>query len=518
MKKLISPIIFVTLGVVLAAMIADSGADDRSRGRSVSVEATNSRAEVIREPSDEFQNALAELEGLDSQASKVKVFRSLLGEKEGYGLFREEVLDDIDKFESRYSSSLKQALLETLIQKFTEDDYQSWTEASYIDEGKPTEARSFVDEIGSINSDLGSYLETSALMTFRLSRITEAGRKFVSEKELRSLVGNAKILFKEQASPTRTAGSFIDPDILADEAFSKFLESRRCKEVVAYLLNIKSVNSRRLKLLPSIDLESCDENIYSSLEDFLGFLATKGSLEDRRAYLGDEQIKKLMLSTYEQSPRLQTLQAELFALGAVDSLELGDVKRAESYLEKSLSLADGLNSQKLLARHLSQEYEISSGIEGLKVAELEDIDSDSSNRSKSRASLGEMEDSENEEFEEDLDESEEDYREESGEQEDYDEEDYDEEKLDKSRKRKSSSKKKSSKSLGVWVFILVLGVIFIIVITAVLFIFLNKIKSEKESDEFSYDSGDEDFDEDAFWDEEDEVASGDEIAEIPDDE
>ena len=497
MKKLFTKGILIAFGFVLASAMFNSSAQNSKEPIT-----SEERTKVLKKSSTELTNLMLDLGNSETEVSKYRVFKTLFDQRGSLKLLREELLSQIDGFESEISPALNEALLDELLEKFTQDDLESWPDTDFILDGEATEAREFVNDVTAINSNLGKYLETSALMFHRLHVLTNGSKVFNRRKELRKLVSRADTLFADKLSLAESAKDFIKEDILSDPVFLRNLESSRCREVGKFLLKRKPILAAKIDLIASIDTNYCQEDFFSSYEEFLGKLAFNSSFSERESFLVDESVAEVISPAYERYPHLQTLQSELFALGAVDSIEAGDVGQAEAFLEESLSLEEGLESQDLVASYLANEREVVSRLRGVEIEDIEDLEEDYSEEEyEEEAELEEVPTTKKKRRKARVE----------LEEEDLAEEEYVEEEEEESSSKK---KKKQPRSLGIWIFIIVLGILFIAVITAVFFIILNKLKEEQETDDYSYDSGDiDEFDEEDFWGEEEEDLLDDELSE-----
>ena len=135
----------------LSALIATSYAEQPAMSGS----GINYSREVERLASGELS--------VDKQL-EILLFAIEEGTLDSLQLLRPEAIGKLPEYRATILPELKRQSLKSLLVRFSLSDWTNWPRASQGENGGPTVARTFVNDVMMVNTELGSFLETSALL------------------------------------------------------------------------------------------------------------------------------------------------------------------------------------------------------------------------------------------------------------------------------------------------------------------------------------------------------------------
>lgn len=265
-------------------------------------------------------------------------------------VIRPEFLSSIKDSELVLLPRLRSWLLESLVDRFQESDWKDWSRADRSNDGQPSRARRYVDRVLAVNSDLGSYLETASFLLAGLSNATRAGSPYDVTSGVRELIENSdELTFRRGRAPVRFMSM-----IVLDPSFEAFFERQRCRLVGDYIgLNRDAINAQ-LKLVPTLDAEYCEPNLFQEIGEILRLVANQGTAALRETVLTRERDTRTLDSFARSDDRVRDALAELYAVNAVDELEANNIVQARRSLSESIGLKPGLRSQTYLQEFFRQ--------------------------------------------------------------------------------------------------------------------------------------------------------------------
>lgn len=267
-------------------------------------------------------------------------------------LVRSEYLKALPDYEASLLPLLKRASLGSLISRFTVSDWEDWAHSETNLRGGASAARLYVEDIKTVNPELGSFLDTSAFLLSGLHQKTKDGRVFVAEDFMEYLLENAEHILAHRKQRAVPARFLFTPHVVRDPAFVTVLERERGNVVSAYLQERPQNVQIGRRLLATLEPRLLGTSTYDSVAQFLVHIATKASPRLRETFLYSELEDRSIESLSHYSKKIRILLAQLYVMAAVDSMETGDDLQASRFLRESVNLEPGMRIQRLVATAL----------------------------------------------------------------------------------------------------------------------------------------------------------------------
>jgi hypothetical protein len=288
----------------------------------------------------------------------VQILLNALDEGTTYSLelVRREQIVNLPEYESTILPLIKLQALKSLISRFVKSDWEDWTHASinYLDGKSP--ARLYLDNLWTVNQELGSYLETAAYLFHRLHIQTKQGQVFKINPNLQHLIANADYIVPRTPLVGTSKSQFLLPQIAQDISFIAVLEIERCKQVVSYMSAKPREITKHQALLGSVEPDLCANNeITEAVLKFALDVIAQASPKLRNEILTDDRKTKSLSRFAEMSPKLGTAIAQLYVAGALDAIENNDRQQAREMLTQSLAIQSGLSSQSRVREMLGND-------------------------------------------------------------------------------------------------------------------------------------------------------------------
>lgn len=267
-------------------------------------------------------------------------------------LLSPQILRGLPDYRSVTLPVVKESLLLALIAKFSEQDWIDWPRAAFAHRNGPTPARSFVDDVRIVNSDLGRYLETAGYLFHVLYLRSMQGEPVNLREEALNLTRNAERILANRKVRAVPARALLEPEIVSDTVFVREFERKRGDFILFYAAEHPQELERQLILLLGLDGNFATAEHLTSIADILRTSALSGSPRFRDRVLRLTVESPSVQLFIERSPRIRRALAELYLIGVVDALEEHDTRRALLFLNQSIAVQPGLRAQELLAKSI----------------------------------------------------------------------------------------------------------------------------------------------------------------------
>ncbi len=267
---------------------------------------------------------------------------------EGFRLLRSDFLQGIPNYSTALLPPLKEKALETMLSKFTKEDWEAWPRSNIANDGSPSAARSYVDSIIAQNRELGLFLETAALLLHGLHVTTVHGGAYDLKKGFEYIVSSAEELLTSREVSTLPARYLLSYSVPSDPSFLPTFERARCEVVADYVESHPKDLERDIRLLSTLDGRYMNAHSNRALANTLLTLSHDASPRFRadtvRHFIESGSFNEFFLA----DEAVKRAAAHLVAVASVDVLERRDVLRSKQLLGLSMALAPGLASQKLV--------------------------------------------------------------------------------------------------------------------------------------------------------------------------
>ena len=334
-------------GVGLAALFVHVGQGSVELEGVAVVPTEPTTAKILRITIDEEQKLLKTLpvgKGLQQLSEALDE-----GSSDSLQSVRGDFLRRVPNYSTVVLPALKEHALECLVQRFSPYDWQSWPKSGFGALGGPTMARRYVDDLSTVNRDLGVFLETAALLLHGLHSHLRYGRPYELDQGMNYVIENAETLLANRANSAVPARLLLLPSIVVDPAFISTFEKERGRLTADYMRRNPGDVRTQLELVKSLRAKYCPPDMYEELAKLVQRLVRDGSPKLRRSVIETSDLRSFAASDHRVS---QTI-AELYATAAVDALEQRDQVSAQKLVGQSASIYPGLKSQQQIRRFLS---------------------------------------------------------------------------------------------------------------------------------------------------------------------
>jgi len=290
---------------------------------------------------------------LSAETRKLSLINALKdGSPEALQNLRMEYLSVLPEYQSQLLPDLKKQVLESLLARFSEADWSSWTAGSYAPSGKPTLARAFIDDLTTVNPDLGKFAETAAQLFYGLRSSLLAGKSYQLADDMYYVLQHAEQLLPKRRPLAVPARFFLDASVINDPSFLDVLERLRRDFTLLYAGRFPNELEAQLMLFGELHQGYVDENTALALHTLLYHLIFNG-----RPLLRDKAAKAIIqmpvfLTVAERDEKVRRTLAEFFLICAVDALEEGAHDKAQGMLALSRQTQPGMEAQNVLGQFL----------------------------------------------------------------------------------------------------------------------------------------------------------------------
>ena len=298
-------------------------------------------------------NRYREIERLTPEQRQSMLVQALReGTASSLPLVNARVISNLPEYRNQLVPVLEREALQTLLARFRQIDWLNWPLSSTALDGGPTEARSYIDLLHGENPEIGRFLETAAEMFYLLFRSTREGKVFSGQAELENFLQIAERGAADKSPAAVPERRYLDNQIMHNPAFVPVLDELRAQFVLRTLEKHSDDLMQSLTLLLSVPPGPHQQEIASSIRLLLLRFSLEASPKYRAQVFDVLHSSKYLQDWLEQEPVLHRPLAELYLVGAMDALEIEDIRRAALFLDESQNLAPGLKSQELLAEYL----------------------------------------------------------------------------------------------------------------------------------------------------------------------
>lgn len=379
-------------------------------------------------------------------------------------------------------------VLAEILLRFKSIDWKEWAEIGVAGGSKMTPARSFVENISGVNTELGIFADTAGHLMHRLYLRTESGSSFDLKLELQDLINNADSLVGVRANSYVPAAYLFSPSIISNQSFVSALESKRCQFFAKFVEARADWVEKQINLLGELEFSRCDPVVESKVAGIINRVSRNGSKSLRENLLRDNKLVS-KLETYAQTSEVvKKRMASLYSARSIDFLEAGSFEEAKVNLRTAEKLYPGQELYKGVRSYIRASLAQPAEPEVMKVqGEEASEDQGPSGSLTENEEAGEVEqDLEADEYEDselgiadDLEET----------SESFEEEEFREE-----------------SSGGGWIFTAMVWVIIITILAGIVLFFVKRLAESRLSgaSEFSDSKAPADFEDEDFWDQDSE--------------
>lgn len=360
MHKVVVKVVVFLCGVVVAAWLVADFKKLNSKNPSTKInkklESRNSlgidsnRNTELYQLSEEFRNFISSLPVERQKA----LFQSALSEGSFNSVqkINSRILNSFPNYQNEILPELKKFALAQLLIRFRENDWIDWSVTYVANEGDPTIARRYVDLISLVNTELSNYLETSAYLLSSLYQRISSGEEFFLENEFQKLASSYEKQKNEQS-----AQFVLDASILRDQDFLVPLETQKRALILIYVRKNPQQLLTNLKLLLSLKAESLTLADSQLLEVMLRKFSLDASPKYRQQVFKVIDSSSRITEFANLNPGLRQAIAQLYVVSALDAIEIRDLRKANVYLDQSISVFPNMRSQEILADYIKFGYQ-----------------------------------------------------------------------------------------------------------------------------------------------------------------
>lgn len=276
---------------------------------------------------NDVQDAKRNSLGLQLAEGKPSVFQEIATEK----------LESQPNYLAEILPELKSMGAQGMLSRFTDDDWLAWPKAHVMNNGGPTVARSYLDQIVKVNIRLGVFLETVAQVVHDLSLATEQGLVFDLENAVSRLVKDPKAVLKYRDNLPLPADFMFTAEVTKDPIFVNIMETELAKMVGQYFQRHPENLKNHYGLVEAVADQAITGSLMSTLKHSLVALSS-ARYEDLLGFLLREQTSAKFTKLSASDADISRLLAYSYIMGAVGSLERGETIQAGNFLRVSTAL------------------------------------------------------------------------------------------------------------------------------------------------------------------------------------
>ena len=245
---------------------------------------------------------------------------------------------------------IRKRALQNLVSRFESQDWLHWNETLQISSDQASDARRYVRTISMLNPDLGVFLEISAVIFHRLFISVDQGMVYDFQEDVWHLAADADRALEVASYDTKEADRLLREGMLEnDPTFREAFEKLKIVFIEDFISANPKDYVKNLQLLSTVQPQLCGSTFIAAVERIMRKLLSEASVSDRLAVFHVEQRTESLYKFALGNSSIRELLATLYALGAVDGLQLGDRPWAESLYRRSIDVQPGLDTQTIVA-------------------------------------------------------------------------------------------------------------------------------------------------------------------------
>jgi hypothetical protein len=363
MPKLAVHMLIFLIGVVLAFCVLLYGApifalpNQTTNGKTDLAPYDNSKQEVS--PQLEAGPEHRKRARLSREIPRERLLQTLTnvlkdGNSDALQSLRVDYLSILPDYESVILPALKRQALECLLDRFSDSDWADWPSSAYANDGAPTLARRYVDDVSLVNPELGKFLETAAQLLYGMQLTIMSGSPYQLEDDLYFVIQNAERLVPKKRPVAIPARLLLEPGILHDQVFLDVIEWERGKLVARYIERYPYEMQSGLKLVQVLKPEYCGKAVFRAVRSLIYNLSFEASARLRLDAAQTISESPVFSEIARSDGHARYALAEFYVVAAVDALEAGQAAQSHTLLDTSIRTMPGLETQKMLVEFLSR--------------------------------------------------------------------------------------------------------------------------------------------------------------------
>ena len=247
--------------------------------------------------------------------------------------------------------------VESLLSRFSVSDWKNWTEARHLNDGNPSDARLYLDDLWTVNKDIASYLETAAYLLHALYTQSADGEVFDINKAYETYGKNFSLRTLKSALGDTLVPS--NAKVVSDKDFLKIIEDYRLRFVALYIKRNPGKIKKAQELLGSLGEVGETQELTRTLLLLFSKLAPSVSKELRAQFFELENKNQTIEHLALQIPITAEALSYIYLLGVLDAFEKRDFKKSEALLERSKRIRPNLKIQQQIQAFLEKSKEAS---------------------------------------------------------------------------------------------------------------------------------------------------------------
>ncbi len=263
------------------------------------------------------------------------------GDARSLQVLREEVLENKSNYRSDILPALESMVLAEILLRFRSQDWKEWAEIGVAGGAEMTPARSFVENISGVNTELGIFADTAGHLMHRLYLRTESGSSFDLKLELQDLINNADSLVGVRANSYVPAAYLFSPSIISNQSFISALESKRCQFFAKFVEARPDWVEKQINLLGELEVRRCDPVVESKVAGIINRVSRNGSKSLRQNLFRDAELITKLRAYAKTSDVIKKRMASLYSARSIDYLEAGSFEEAKVNLRTAEKLYPG---------------------------------------------------------------------------------------------------------------------------------------------------------------------------------
>ncbi|MCC6933165.1 MAG: hypothetical protein IT292_07920 [Deltaproteobacteria bacterium] len=241
---------------------------------------------------------------------------------------------------------LKQLALDTMVKKFTANDWNSWASSLAIGGGNMSEAARYVENIRTVNQPLGIFLDTAAFLLSGAKTTISQGKDFDAGRYLATIVSQFEL--SHHLYPELSLAEVYNLGILNDYVFLKILEQEKCRLTEEFIQNVPSKPKSALKLVRSLSPQYCGPYLPKKVLEMIVRVAKEASPSLRLKIASDHALMDNFEMMAATNTELRKAMAQFYVIVGIDALNATDTVHARLYHQASVRLAENISGQGML--------------------------------------------------------------------------------------------------------------------------------------------------------------------------